>query len=123
MDSSSQPTVDTPETLAAVLGARARRTPGDRLAIDIAGGLLVAAAAIWARPPGWFPLVAASVCLASYGCWAFSERRAWIDAAQPPAALSAAWRAARQASAALGLAAFVTLLFALLGVALGPMIS
>lgn len=108
------------ETLADVLGARARRTPFDRLILDVAGGVLIGAAAIWARPTAWFPLLAAALCFVGYGCWAFTVRRAQ---AAPEAHVPLAWRIARQAAAALGIAAFVTLLFALLGVALGPMIS
>lgn len=108
------------ETLADVLGARARRTPFDRLILDVAGGVLIAAAAIWARPTAWFPLLAAALCFVGYGVWAFTERRA--TAAQG-AAVALPWRIARHVSAGLGLAAFVALLFSLLGIALGPMIS
>lgn len=111
------------ETLADVLGARARRTPMDRLVLDVVGGLLIGAAAIWAKPPAWFPLAAASACFIFYGCWAVTERRVHAQAHSPSEAFSPAWRFVRQASAGLGLAAFVTLLFALLGIALGPMIS
>lgn len=108
------------ETLADVLGARARRTPFDRLVLDVAGGVLIGAAAVWARPTAWVPLLAAALCFVGYGCWAFTERHAQ---ATPDAVATLRWRIARYASAALGLSAFVTLLFALLGIALGPMIS
>lgn len=111
----------TDETLAQVLGARARRTPADRLVLDIAGGLLIGAAAVWARPLGWFPLLAAALCFASYGCWAIAERRLSAVSAEDNSARG--WRFAQGASAALGVTAFVVLLFALLGVALGPIIS
>lgn len=111
----------TDETLAQVLGARARRTPADRLVIDIAGGVLVAAAAVWGRPLGWFLLLAAAICFSSYGCWAFAERR--LSATAEPLIHERGWRFARGAAAFIGLAAFVTLLFALLGVALGPIKS
>ncbi len=111
------------ETLAGVLGARAQRTPEDRLFLDVIGGVLIGAAAIWARPPAWFPLLAAAACFAFYGCWAFTERRlspASGVATPPPGRVL---RIARQASATLGIFAFVALLFSLLGVALGKMIS
>lgn len=111
------------ETLADVLGARARRTPIDRLVLDVVGGLLIGTAAIWARPRAWFPLAAAAACFIFYGCWAVTERRVQAQPDSLDEALSPAWRLVRWASAALGLAAFVTLLFALLGIALGPMIS
>ncbi len=111
------------ETLADVLGARARRTPMDRLVLDIVGGVLIAAAAIWARPPAWFPLMAAATCFACYGCWAVTERRAHTASGTPGPAASPGWRFARQAAAVVGLAAYVTLLFAILGLALGPIKS
>jgi hypothetical protein len=111
------------QSLADVLGARARRTPMDRLVLDIVGGVLIAAASIWARPPGWFPLMAAATCFACYGCWAVTERRAHTAAGTPGPAASPAWRFARRAAAVVGLAAYVTLLFAILGLALGPIKS
>ncbi len=105
------------ETLVDVLEARARRTPFDRLVIDLVGGLLVGAVAIWARPLGWFPLAAASACFAFYGAWALAERH--LRDNHP----HAAWRSLARVAGWLGLAAFVLLLFALLGVALGPIKS
>lgn len=111
------------QTLSEVLGARALRTPLDRLVIDIVGGILVGGAAIWARPPAWFPLLTAAACFACYGCWAVTERRLHADPNNPSPVSSPAWRFARQASAVLGLAAYVTMLFALLGLALGPIKS
>jgi hypothetical protein len=110
------------ETLAGVLGDRARRTPEDRLFLDVIGGVLIGTAAIWARPLGWFPLLAAAVCFASYGCWAFAERHI-SAAARSGASASRSWCYTRKVAAAVGLSAFVTLLFALLGVALGKLIS
>lgn len=110
------------KTLADVLGERARRTPMDRLILDVVGGVLIAAAAVWARPPAWFPLVAAAVCFACYGCWAVTERRLHPEPSAE-AEISPAWRFLRQASAVVGLAAYVTLLFAVLGLALGPIKS
>ena len=111
------------ETLADVLGARARRTPSDRLVLDIVGGLLVSAAAVWARPTGWFSLLAAALCFACYGCWAITERRLGVAPSSTSASPSASWRVLRHTSAVLGLVAFVLLLFGLLGIALGPIKS
>ncbi|MBA3853058.1 MAG: hypothetical protein C0503_01510 [Gemmatimonas sp.] len=93
----------------------------DRLVLDIAGGVLIGSAAIWARPLGWFPLLAAAICFSSYGCWAFAERH--LSATADPLTHERGWQFARGAAAFIGLAAFVTLLFALLGVALGPIKS
>jgi len=124
----------TPEvTLSDILGARARRTPADRLVLDIVGGALIAGAAIWARPAGWGLLLTAAACFVCYGVWAFAERRlresgdsrVGSTTSAPAAATSATrgWRIAWHVSAALGIFAFVALLFTFLGVALGPIIS
>lgn len=109
--------------LAELLSARARRTPRERLALDVIGGALIAAAALWARPGGWVALAAAGACVSSYGVWALAERRLlprpWPEV-EPHRGL---WRAVQGAAALLGVAAFVLFLFAALGVALGPIKS
>lgn len=113
MDASAVPD----ETLVDVLGARARRTPPDRLVLDLVGGVLVGAAALWARPSGWFPLGLLATCFACYGAWALLVRRMPTTAPQPVTQLAA------RVVGTLGVATFVLLLFALLGVALGPIKS
>ncbi len=108
-------------SLGEVLSARARRTPRDRLVVDLIGGSLVAVVASWARPGGWLVWATAGACLAMYGTWAIAERqllpRPWPEQAR----FARAWRAVQQVSAVLGLVAFAVFLFAALGVALGPM--
>lgn len=110
-------------SLAELLSARARRTPRDRLALDIVGGVLIAIAAAWARPGGWVAVASAATCFAAYGVWALAELRLlprpWPE--QEPH--ETAWRVVQGAAAVLGIAAFVLLLFAALGVALGPIKS
>lgn len=110
-------------SLAELLSARARRTPRDRLALDVIGGALIAAAALWARPSGWVVVAAAAGCFACYGIWALAELqllpRPWPER-EPREGL---WRAVQGAAAVLGLSAFVLLLLAALGVALGPIKS
>ena len=110
-------------SLAELLSARARRTPRDRLAIDIVGGLLLLAAALWAQPSGWVVIAAVGGCFTAYGTWAIAEinllPRPWPE----PAPREALWRPVQVAAAIVGLFAFVLLLFALLGVALGSIKS
>lgn len=110
-------------SLAELLSARARRTPRDRLALDVIGGLLVAAAAAWARPSGWVVVVAAAACFAAYGVWGLAEvhllPRPWPE----QVTRAPLWRAVQTVAALVGVAAFVLLLFAALGVALGPIKS
>jgi hypothetical protein len=109
--------------LAELLSARARRTPRDRLAIDVIGGAVIATAAVWARPSGWVVVAAAAGCFTFYGIWALAELlllpRPWPERAP----FAPMWRAVQSAAAVLGLSSFVLLLFAALGVALGPIKS
>lgn len=110
-------------SLAELLSARARRTPRDRLILDVVGGLLVAAAAAWAQPSGWVVIAAASACFAAYGVWGLAEvhllPRPWPESVSR----EPLWRAVQAIAALAGVAAFVLFLFAALGVALGPIKS
>lgn len=110
-------------SLAELLSARARRTPRDRLALDIGGGVLIAAAAVWARPGGWLAIVAAGACFAAYGVWALAELRLLPRPWPEQVSHEAWWRALQGGAAAVGLGAFVLLLFAALGIALGTIKS
>lgn len=110
-------------TLSELLSARARRTPRDRLAIDVIGGFLIAATAGWARPSGWLVVAAAAGCFAFYGIWALAERqllpRPWPERPSH----EGLWEAVQGAAAVLGVGCFVLLLLAALGVGLGPIKS
>jgi hypothetical protein len=114
---------DSPASLAAILGARARTTPPSRLGLDIAGGAAIAAVTLWARPSGWGAVLSAAVCFLAYGIWAVAERRLPPDPLRLPTAADRALRSAQTVAAIVGLTAFVVLLFALLGVVLGPIVS
>lgn len=110
-------------SLAEILSARARRAPFDRLVIDLVGGGLVVAAALWARPGGWVVLASAASCFLGYGAWGIAERR--MQPAPWPATVphEGVWRAVRGLAAFVGIGAFVLLLFATLGLALGRIVS
>ena len=105
------------ETLADVLGTGSERTPTSRLLLEFIGGLLVGMVAIWARPTGWVGLATLSVCVACYGAWALARRRARRLGA------ATAWAVVERITGPLGVAAFIFLLFVLLGIALGTLIS
>ncbi|MCL4215359.1 MAG: hypothetical protein KJZ74_15765 [Gemmatimonadales bacterium] len=110
-------------SLAELLSARARRTPRDRLAIDVVGGLLIAGTAVWARPGGWLIVAAAAGCFTFYGIWALAERhllpRPWPERPSH----EGVWEAVQGAAAVLGVGSFVLLLLAALGVGLGSITS
>ena len=105
------------ETLADVLGTGSERTPTSRLLLEFVGGVLVGSAAIWARPLGWVVLATLSACIACYGAWALARRRARRLGA------ATAWAVVGRITGPLGVAAFIFLLFVLLGIALGTLIS
>lgn len=110
-------------SLAEILSARAKRTPMDRLLIDLVGGALVVLVAAWARPGGWVALAAAAGCFVAYGAWAIAERRlqavSWPESAPHEQLL----RAVRGGAAFVGIASFVLLLVATMGLALGSIVS
>ena len=110
-------------SLAELLSARARRTPRDRLALDVIGGILIATTAGWARPSGWVVVAAAAGCFAFYGIWALAELRLLPRSWPEPAPNERLWEAVQGAAAVLGLGSFVLLLIAALGVGLGPIKS
>lgn len=111
------------ETLAEFLGVLARRTRPERLVLGVVGGFLVGVVSFWARPTGWVALAAAGLCVASYGGWALIERRFASMEHDASADVAAHLEIAHQALGVFGLASFAAMLFALLGIALGPINS
>jgi hypothetical protein len=107
-------------SLADLLSARARTAAQSRLALDIIGGGAIAATSAWARPLGWLVWCTAGLCFFAYGTWAFAERHL---AAPTRSGGRGSWFVLRSLAALLGVTAFVTLLFAVLGVGLGTWIS
>ncbi len=110
-------------SLAEILSTRARAAAPSRLALDVVGGAAIAATAAWARPAGWLALASAATCFLSYGLWALTERRLVSEPWRLPMLAERSYRGLHAAAAILGLAAFVALLLALLGIGLGPIIS
>ncbi len=110
-------------SLAEFLHERALVTAPTRLLIDLVGGALVAAAALWARPPGWTVVASAGLCLSMYGVWAVAERRLQPVSTEMRAFVEFAWLATRACAALLGLASLGAFLFSLLALALGTWIS
>ena len=106
-------------TLPEFLRARARASTPRRLAFDVIGGSAVAVAAWWAKPVGWAVLASAASCFAMYGVWAIAQRHVEGGAPEGRAVTEYAWFVLRTSAAALGMAAFLALVFVLLGLALG----
>jgi hypothetical protein len=109
-------------SLAEILSSRAMSTPPSRLLIDLFGGAVLAGVAAWARPFAWFPLAAAATCLFAYGAWAMAEQR--LESPDPLSErMALLLEAAQRITALLGIVAFLALLFGLVGVAFGRVIS
>lgn len=111
------------ESLREILSARALRTPMDRLLIDLIGGSLILAASVWAQPPGWVVLSSAATCFLSYGSWAIAERRVQPRPWPESIPFESLWRALQVVASVVGIAGFALLLFAMLGLALGSIVS
>ncbi|MBL0171026.1 MAG: hypothetical protein IPP90_09895 [Gemmatimonadaceae bacterium] len=116
-------TMDSNARLSELLHSRALATAPRRLLLDLAGGTVVTAAALWLRPKGWMALVSAGLCFALYGLWAFSERYLAADDWTSSARVRLGMRIVHMAASGMGLVALVSLLFSLLGLTLGTWIS
>ena len=110
-------------TLPEFLRARARASTVRRLMFDMIGGTAIAVAAAWARPSGWALLVSAASCFAMYGVWAIAARHLETGARDGRALTEYGWFVLRTSAAGLGIAAFLALVFVLLGLLLGTWIS
>jgi hypothetical protein len=115
-------------TLPELLVARAHRASDLRLAADVAGGVLVAAAALFWRPRGWVVPLGAALCFAAFGLWGIADRAlgapppATTFGAREPASRDAL-RALRALAVVLGTLAALVLVGGIVAVALGTIIS
>jgi hypothetical protein len=91
--------------------------------LDVAGGLLVAAIAGFARPWAWPLLLSAALCFAAFGAWGIADRELTDRGDASPTAGVRLLRALRLVAIAVGTAAAVTLLLTALGIALGSVRS
>lgn len=110
-------------TLPDFLRARSRASTLRRLTFDIVGGTAIAVAAVWAKPVGWAVLTSAATCFAMYGVWAIAERHMEVGVREGSAVTEYGWFVLRTSAAGIGVAAFLALVFVLLGLALGTWIS
>jgi hypothetical protein len=102
-------TLPSDDTLPELLAARARRASDLRLAIDVGGGVLVAAAMVFWRPWGWIFVLPAALCFAAFGLWGIADR--------------AGARPLRALAAVIGVLAAVGLVGAIVALGVGRVIS
>src|SRR5437660_12466307 len=110
-------------TLWGFLADRARRASDTRLVIDAIGGVCASVFVIAWRPKGWLLFVSAAVCFLAYGAWGIVDREVRDPQPERGPRRVVALIAARGSAAALGAAAFVTMLLSFLAIALGTIIS
>src|SRR5689334_18781839 len=107
------------ENVGTVLAQLARRTSDGRLVLAAAVGVV---AAVMLKPPAWFPLLAAGVCLLSFGAWGIADR----VLQESPAAVSSdhrVLRVARVIAVALGIVGGLALALGVFVLAMGTWIS
>ena len=118
----SESRVESEVSLTEFLSARARHSSDARLALDVAGGFVIAvAAALW-HGPGWRLITPAAACFLAYGAWGIADRELLERIGATPRSLTLL-RAARLAAAIVGIVAAVSLVLIGMAVALGTIIS
>lgn len=110
-------------SLPELLAQRARHASDGRLALDLAGGIIVATIAAILAPPGWLQLLSAALTFASFGAWGICDRMLSEQGAIGRAPRVRWLRAARMATAGLGACTAVVLLFSVFALMLGTWIS
>jgi hypothetical protein len=110
------------ETLSQFLASRARHTTHTRLTGQAVGAMLAAVAiAVW-RGPAWEIRLSIAAGLLAFGVWGLADREL-AGAVSPWHRPSPALRVTKVIAAVLGFAAAAFLMMALLGRALGRIIS
>ncbi len=112
----------TEQGLTDFLADRAHRASDTRLALDVALGVIGAVVAIVRRPWAWPVLLGAALCFLAFGAWAIADRELAERRAEQ-GAVTRTVRIVRVAAAASGALGGAEMLLALLGIALGTIIS
>ena len=109
-------------SLPVLLANRARNASDSRLALDAGGGLVVAATLLVWRPAWWILPVCAALCFAAFGMWGIADR----ELLEPKGANASRDRllsVLRTFAAAMGSLAALVLIFGVLGLLLGTIVS
>jgi hypothetical protein len=118
VEANPHPTESAEPTLPEVLSVRALATPRSRLVIESVGGLAIAIAAVWLRPPAWFSIAAVGALFGAYGAWAIAEQRL-EDPRELSAGRLAALELVQRVAGPIGIAAALALAFGLLSITFG----
>jgi hypothetical protein len=112
----------TEENLGTVLAQLARRTPDGRLVSAAAVGVVAALVAVVLKPPAWFPMLAAGVCLLSFGTWGITDR-VLHEGHEPVASRQRLLRVTRVIAVVLGICGGLALALGVFALAMGNWIS
>jgi hypothetical protein len=119
VNSALRPTESLPDALA----ARARSASDGRLTLDVAIGMASAVGvALW-HPVGWFVPFSAAVCFAAFGGWGIADRELRARDRETRTRPVRMLTALRVIAAVVGTTAAFVLIFSVLGLVLGRMIS
>lgn len=110
------------QNLGTVLAQLARRTPDGRLVFAAGLGVVSVLVAVVLKPPAWFPMLAAGICLMSFGAWGITDRTLQESHASVTSR-QRVLRATRVAAAVLGLCSAVALALGVFALAMGNWIS
>jgi hypothetical protein len=94
-----------------------------RLSADTLGGMLVAAAALTQRPPGWAVIASAGLCFATFGLWGLADRFLDRPGRFSNRGIVASLLILRTVAVTIGVASALFLLFGVAGLAMGTWIS
>jgi len=110
-------------SLGEFLAHRARAASIQRLSIDLAGGAVASAAALWWRPSGVLVLTSFGLLFFAYGAWGLADRARSRVATQGSRVVSTSIDALCAAMVAVGVLAAAGLLLGVWAIALGTWIS
>lgn len=103
--------------LPALLASAARSAPVGTMLIEIAVGVLGAAAVLWWRPPATPAALSGALLLVAFGSWGVADLG--LEDEQLGHVSRAGFRGARAVAAVVGWAALLVLAFSVAGLAIG----
>ena len=114
--------MEAPENLPELLKGWARDASDDWLLFDVAAAALAITGVLFWRPWGWRAMIAAAVCVAAFGAWGLADRELFERGAAA-GTLPKLLRAGRVVAEVVGWLGLITLVFSVLGLAIGTWIS
>jgi hypothetical protein len=118
----THPRLEPELSLMEFLSSRARHASDARLALDAAGGFIVALSATVWHGPGWRLIALAAICFLAYGVWGIVDR----ELHERPTAsgrMRLVLEVARGSAIVVGISAAVALVLVGMAVGLGTIIS